>query len=267
MSRWRNLRRYSAWFTAAAFGVVLLLLAVLLWRTFQIDDELVETVNVEEAVAEILAMATPPPATSALVYRTIIPSLVIVQATSSNMTGENDHGFGAGVVINNNADVLTALHVVEEAAEIQIYYSDGSQTSAFVTNADPDNDIAVLTPYTPPGLVVPGPIGNADAIRVGDEVFAVGHPLGLTGSISAGVVSGLEREFMPPEGEQPMRGLIQFDAAVNPGNSGGPLLDRRGQVVGIVTGAMNPTEQEVFIGIGFAVPIEVAAGAAGGPEQ
>ena len=84
--------------------------------------------------------------------------------------------------------------------------------------------------------------------------------------MSAGVISGFNRSFRPPEGDERLEGLIQFDAAVNPGNSGGPLLNRAGQVVGIVTGLVNPTEDSVFIGIGFAVPIGVAVATAGGPE-
>jgi S1-C subfamily serine protease len=110
-------------------------------------------------------------------------------------------------------------------------------------------------------------MGSLAAMRIGDEVFAVGNPLGLTGSMSAGVVSGFDRSFTIEDLDQELDGLIQFDAAVNPGNSGGPLLNRYGQVIGIVTGLINPTEQEVFIGIGFAVPISVAASAAGGPAQ
>ena len=98
-------------------------------------------------------------------------------------------------------------------------------------------------------------------------MFAVGNPLGLVGSLSAGVISGFDRTFTPEDGGREFEGLIQFDAAVNPGSSGGPLLNRLGQVVGIVTALANPTEQEVFIGIGFAVPINTAAAAAGAPQQ
>jgi S1-C subfamily serine protease len=102
-------------------------------------------------------------------------------------------------------------------------------------------------------------------MRVGDEAYVVGNPLGLFGSMSAGVISGFERSFKLEDSEQRLEGLIQFDAAANPGNSGGPLLNRYGQVVGIVTALANPTEQDVFIGIGFAVPITTAGGAAGLP--
>ena len=138
--------------------------------------------------------------------------------------------------------------------------------SAEVIVEQPENDIAVLHPIQPPALLVPATLGNPNAMRVGDEAFAVGNPFGLYGSMSAGVISGFNRSFQPPDKDQELQGLIQIDAAVNPGNSGGPLLNRNGQVIGIVVGIVNPTEQDVFIGIGFAVPINVAASGAGLPR-
>jgi serine protease DegQ len=102
-------------------------------------------------------------------------------------------------------------------------------------------------------------------LRPGDHVIAVGHPFGIGPSVSYGVVSGLKREFRAPDGGKTLTNLIQFDAAANPGNSGGPLVTMDGHVVGIVTAILNPSEQRTFIGIGFAVPIENAASAAGMP--
>jgi S1-C subfamily serine protease len=114
---------------------------------------------------------------------------------------------------------------------------------------------------------VPATLGNPGAMRVGDEAYAVGHPFGLYGSMSAGVISGLSRSFQPPDSNHQLQGLIQIDAAVNPGNSGGPLLNRDGQVIGIIVGLVNPTKEDVFIGIGLAVPIDVAGGALGSPPD
>jgi S1-C subfamily serine protease len=102
-------------------------------------------------------------------------------------------------------------------------------------------------------------------MQVGDEAYVVGNPFGLYGSMSSGVISGFNRSFQPPGTGQAIGGLIQIDAAVNPGNSGGPLLNRSGHVVGIVTGIVNPMEESFFIGIAFAVPITTAAGGAGLP--
>jgi S1-C subfamily serine protease len=113
--------------------------------------------------------------------------------------------------------------------------------------------------------VIPAVLGNPNALRVGDEAYAVGNPFGLYGSLSSGVISGFERAFEDKDSNRSIEGLIQIDTAVNPGNSGGPLLNRYGQVVGIVVGVLNPTEQEFFVGIGFAVPITVAGGVAGAP--
>jgi len=122
----------------------------------------------------------------------------------------------------------------------------------------------VLMPSRLPQVLVPAVLGGG--VQVGDPVFALGNPLGLTHSLSAGVVSATGRTVEVEQGRT-LKDLIQFDAAVNPGNSGGPLLDRDGQVVGVVTGLANPSRQSFFVGIGFAVPIATAGGTAGAPPQ
>jgi S1-C subfamily serine protease len=252
-------RERPALSSLAAVGVVGLLIALALWWDPRTDDRQPAPLDVEAAVEEILESQTPVPDISAQVYQVILPSLVIVQ---TDKVGNEQEGFGigSGVVVNSDAQVLTAYHIVEGSSEIKLAFSDGTNTTATVANAEPDRDIAVLTPAVLPGLVLPATIGSSSGMRVGDVVFAVGNPLGLVGSLSAGVVSGLNREFRPSDKEEPLSGLIQFDAAVNPGNSGGPLVNRRGQVVGIVSGLINPTGDDFFVGIGFAVPIEQALG-------
>jgi S1-C subfamily serine protease len=196
-----------------------------------------------------------------------LPSLVFIQ-TRSEGAADEDHGrgLGSGVVVSANGDILTAFHIVAGAAEIEVIFADGSQGTAEIIAAEPENDIAVLRPNEMPGLIVPAVLGSAAAMRVGDQAFAVGNPLGLAASMSAGVISGFDRSFTARETEQRLEGLIQFDTAVNPGNSGGPLLNRGGQVVGIVIALANPSDQNVFAGIGFAVPIQTAVAAAGGPR-
>ncbi|MDD5368259.1 MAG: trypsin-like peptidase domain-containing protein, partial [Anaerolineaceae bacterium] len=131
----------------------------------------------------------------------------------------------------------------------------------------PENDIAVLHPEQLPAQLAPATLGNPRAMQVGDEAYAVGNPFGLYSSLSAGVISAFNRSFQPPGGTLQLKGLIQIDTSVNPGNSGGPLLNRDGQVIGIIEGIVNPTGQDVFIGIGFAVPIDVAGGALGSPPD
>jgi S1-C subfamily serine protease len=169
------------------------------------------------------------------------------------------------VLITDRGDVLTSLHVVTEATEILLTFADGTQSAAEVTVKQPENDIAVLQPDHLPALLVPATLGSPDAMRIGDEAFAVGNPFGLYDSMSAGVISGFDRSFEPADGGAKLEGLIQVDAAVNPGNSGGPLLNRYGQVIGIVTGIVNPAKENFFVGVGFAVPITIAVGGIGSP--
>jgi S1-C subfamily serine protease len=245
--------------------VLAALVALLLYSILFPAPAQLTTREVNDSIVQALASATPPPAFSARVYQAIRPSLVFIETEVSDTNGEVDNGIGSGVVINDQGDILTSLHVVANASDIQLIFADGTESSAEVIATQPENDIAVLRASQPPGLLVPAILGNPRAMHIGDEAFAVGHPLGLYGSMSAGVISGLDRSFRPPDSKQRLHGLIQIDAAVNPGNSGGPLLNRDGHVVGIVAALVNPTEQDVFIGIGFAVPINVAVGAVGSP--
>jgi len=208
---------------------------------------------VDEAMKDLRAE----PATSVAVYQQILPSIVAIETERGTPNGDGD-GFGTGVIVNANGTIMTAFHVVEGAARIRVTFVDGTRGRADVVEADPDNDTAVLVPTRLPEVVVPAVLGGG--VQVGDETYAVGHPLGYADSITAGVISGLDRSVR--EGGKTLRGLIQFDAAVNPGNSGGPLLNRGGQVIGIVTALANPGRSDAFVGIGFAVPI---GGAGGGP--
>ncbi len=171
---------------------------------------------------------------------------------------------GTGVVIVDNGTILTNLHVVSGARRIRVTFADGHESDASVVGSQPENDLAVLRARSiPDDLAAATMRGTADLLP-GDEVVAVGFPFGIGPSVSGGVVSGLKRSFRAPDGER-LTNLIQFDAAANPGNSGGPLVTMDGSVVGIVTAILNPTEAGTFVGIGFAVPIENAAAAAGMP--
>jgi S1-C subfamily serine protease len=138
-------------------------------------------------------------------------------------------------------------------------------TTAHITSVKTEDDLAVLQAQKIPDDMIAASMASSADLQPGDHVVAVGFPFGIGPSVSAGVVSGLKREFKSPESGEMMSNLIQFDAAANPGNSGGPLVNADGEVVGIVTGILNPSRQRVFIGIGFAVPIENAASAAGMP--
>jgi S1-C subfamily serine protease len=264
----RRLQRFGTRLRSAmpfALGVLAALAALLLYNALVPGPHQLTTQEVNDAVAQALASATPAPAFSSRVFQIIRPSLVLIQTQNENAEADEEFGLGSGVIIDDMGNILTSLHVVDDATEIEVTFADGTQASALVVNTQPENDIAVLSPSQPPGQFLPATLGNPNAMNVGDEAFAVGNPFGLYSSMSAGIISGFERTFQPPDSDQKLEGLIQIDAAVNPGNSGGPLLNRYGQVVGIIVGIANPTEQDVFIGIGFAVPIDVAGGAAGLP--
>ncbi len=172
---------------------------------------------------------------------------------------------GTGVVIVDKGLILTNLHVVMGADRIKVTFFDGSTSEARIVNVQPEHDLAVLQALTIPDDLHAATMRSTSGLNPGDQVLAVGFPFGIGPSASGGVVSGLKREFRSPEGERVLTNLIQFDAAANPGNSGGPLVTMDGHVVGIVTAIMNPTRARTFLGIAFAVPIENAAGAAGLP--
>nr|WP_084545231.1 trypsin-like peptidase domain-containing protein [Derxia gummosa] len=170
---------------------------------------------------------------------------------------------GTGVVVVADGTILTNLHVVRGHDRISVTFADGSESRADLVSADPRIDLAVLRARVVPDDLRPAVLRSTAGLEPGQEVVAIGFPFGLGPSTTAGVVSGLGRRFGAPETDAPMTGLIQFDAAANPGNSGGPLLTLDGAVVGIVTAILNPTPLDTFIGIGFAVPIEAAMGAVG----
>jgi S1-C subfamily serine protease len=183
----------------------------------------------------------------------------------SKENGTVERGVGSGVVIIDNGTILTNLHVVAGAKKIRVTFFDGSESDAKVIGTQPENDLAVLRASPVPDDLFAATMRSTGDLAPGDHVLAVGFPFGIGPSASAGVVSGLKRQFRSPDGQQMLTNLIQFDAAANPGNSGGPLVTMDGEVVGIVTAILNPNRQRVFIGIGFAVPIENAAAAAGMP--
>lgn len=256
------LGRYKGVITLLMIGVISLI-GVLLNNSAPGEQALLSEVDVRSIAIEMMASATPRPAISAQIYEAILPSLVTVHAT---LQGAGEVELGAGVILNEEALILTSLHVVAEATSIRVTYYDGTSSLAILSDQETERDVALLSPDVPPSLVVPIVIGRSSSVKVGDETYVVGNPLGLVGSMTAGIISGLDRTMSLSGVDQPLEGLIQFDAAINLGSSGSPLLNTRGQLIGIVAGLLSAADQESFIGIGFAVPIDVAASAVGGPS-
>jgi putative serine protease PepD len=233
---------------AAGLGVVVVLLAVI---------ALLAT-RVAGAPAASAPTATPRPTPTSTanptvpqIYRRVVPSVVVVRTV---------HKLGTGVIVANDGTILTANHVISGGGPITVTFADGTTSAATVATADAKLDIATLTPKHLPQVVVPATLGGGG--DVGATVVAIGNPLGLTDSVSAGVISGVDRTADTDNGR--FSGLIQFDASVNPGSSGGPLLNAQGVVIGVVLAIAAPDGEDAFAGIGFAVPINAALGGAGG---
>jgi S1-C subfamily serine protease len=218
----------------------------------------VTVVRLVSAGEDSVAAATPSPTPSASlsvseIYQRVGPSVAVVRTARGAL--------GTGVIVTGAGTVLTANHVVSDGSAVTVLFADGTRSAATVARADPAADIATLRPATLPETVVPATIGGG--AEVGGSVVAIGNPLGLTYSVSSGVISALGRTANTDGGR--FTGLIQFDASVNPGSSGGPLLDADGDIVGIVISIADPGGDDAFAGIAFAVPIGTALG--DGPGQ
>ncbi len=266
LSRWRVWQRHPrvALFLAgvitstAIFGGLLLSLSS--QRALTQDDinaAVLHTLSTQELPSRALRAA-----------QTIGPSVVRVRGFSDDPKdpkGEDQpNGVGSGVVISEEGVILTNLHVVQGSKKLIVTFADGFEAEATVVAVQPENDLAVIKAVKIPDDLQPATLGSTGKLMPGDEVVAVGFPFGIGPSVSAGVVSGMNREFRT-EGKSVLRGLIQFDAAANPGNSGGPLVNMSGEVVGVVTAILNPTSARTFIGIAFAATIESAGTALGIP--
>jgi S1-C subfamily serine protease len=241
--------RGRRWLLAAGLPALVVLLVVIAVLATQLA-------NTPAAPGAAKAATPTPSATASLtvsaIYQRVAPSVVVVR------TGQD---LGTGVIVADNGTILTANHVIASGGTITVTFADGTASTATVAATNAKLDIAVLTPANLPQVVVPATLGGG--ADVGASVVAIGNPLGLTDSVSAGVISGVDRTADTDHGR--FSGLIQFDASVNPGSSGGPLLDGHGRVIGVVVSIATPDGRDAFAGIGFAVPIGAALGSTGGP--
>ncbi len=244
-----------------AVSALITFAALFVYAQIQKPERVLTQKDIDNAVLHTLETKSLPSAT-ARAAAIIRPSVVRVTRKGKN-EDDPDVGVGTGVIIQEDGTILTNLHVVAGADRVEVEFFDGSKSEADVTGVQPEHDLAVIQAKTLPDDMKPATLRSTAGLMPGDEVVAVGHPFGIGPSTSAGVISGLRRDYVNPKGKRVLSNLIQFDAAANPGNSGGPLVTLEGEVVGIVTAILNPTEQRVFIGIGFAVPIENAAAGTG----
>jgi S1-C subfamily serine protease len=211
--------------------------------------------DIDAAVGRTL-QTKPLPPPSARAYQAVRSAIVRVRTSDST---------GTGIVIIDRGVILTSLHVVSGTSRVQVQFADGLESDATIVNTQPENDLAVLAAARVPDDLKPATLRSSKKLVVGEQVTAVGFPYGIGPSVSAGIISGLKREYASPDGKHHLRELIQFDAATNPGSSGGPLVNAAGEVIGIVTAMLSSADKGAVAGIAFAVPIERAAGAAGLP--
>jgi S1-C subfamily serine protease len=258
----RMFARYER--AALILAGVLIALAVMIARdALQAPARVLTQDDIDRAVLHTLD-TKPIPSRAAKAAESVRQSIVRVSDRVSDHPDEA-RSTGSGVVIVDDGVILTNLHVVAAAKRIMVMFHDGSESEAVLVRAWPENDLAVLKAKRIPDDLPAATLGSSANLRPGDEVVAVGFPYGIGPSVSAGVVSGLNRSFLSPKGKRVLTRLIQFDAAANPGNSGGPLVTMEGEVVGIVTAILSPNGAGTFIGIGFATTIEAAGGAVGIP--
>jgi len=259
----RRLSRLGESLLLVLAGVAVTALVVLLLGHGGPPPQRLTQKDIDAAVRHTLE-TKPLPSVASRAAEAVRPAVVRVQGLNTEPDGgEVEHGIGSGVVIVDKGLILTNLHVVAGAEKVKVTFFDGLESDATVVSLQPENDLAVLKAQQVPDDLAPATLRSTKDLVPGDEVVAVGFPFGIGPSVSSGVVSGLKREFRSPQGKRVLTNLIQFDAAANPGSSGGPLVTADGAVVGIVTAILNPSEQRVFVGIGFAVPIENAASAVG----
>ncbi|MGZ4289940.1 MAG: S1C family serine protease [Gaiellaceae bacterium] len=208
------------------------------------------------------------------VYKQDGPGVVQITATSVTQTPadpfnllpstpQTSQSLGSGFVIDRAGHIVTNYHVIEGAQKVQVSFSGQDQLPATVVGKDRSTDVAVLKIDAHARALTPLPLGDSDAVRVGDAVYAIGNPFGLTRTLTTGVVSAVQRQIFAPNGV-PIDSAIQTDAAINHGNSGGPLIDAAGRVIGVTSQIQTGSDaSQGNVGIGFAIPVNTVRDIAG----
>lgn len=238
----------------ALTGALLGILAVFVYLQVDPQPGRYSDADIQRLADERISEITPTPPLEPEIYAMVRPSVVLIQRDPD----DRDAGVGSGVVVDEFGNIVTSYHVIAGLEQVTVSFFDGSTMVGTVDVEQPERDLAVVNVQGLPDGVTPAVLSGG--ARPGDRVMAIGAPFGLDGSVSAGVISATGRTFVVEKTGQVLTDMIQFDAAANPGNSGGPLVDMSGRVIGIVTGLVNPTKDRVFVGLGFAVPIEAAGG-------
>ncbi|MDQ3665894.1 MAG: trypsin-like peptidase domain-containing protein [Acidobacteriota bacterium] len=194
------------------------------------------------------------------IYRTLSPGVVNIHSTSyaRDFFGfvEPQEGVGSGSILDQAGHILTNNHVVERAEKLSVSFGSLKKYAATVVGRDPDTDLAVIRLIEKPReQLTVVPLGDSDKLEVGQKVLAIGNPFGLDRTLTTGVISGLQRPIRASNNRQ-IEGAIQTDASINRGNSGGPLLDSRGRMIGINSQILSPSGASA--GVGFAVPVNIA---------
>jgi S1-C subfamily serine protease len=215
--------------------------------------------SAQPATAEPVAFQKARGRTINEIYRAAAPGVVHITATgqTSDVFGgtQEQQSIGSGFVIDKAGHIVTNYHVVEGATSVEVSFSNNESMKARVIGKDPATDITVLKVAAPSRALKPLTLGDSSAVRVGDQVIAIGNPLGYDRSVTSGIVSALQRSITAPNQVSTIGHVIQTDAALNHGNSGGPLLNAAGEVIG-VNAQIAPSSSNANIGIGFAIPID-----------
>lgn len=207
-----------------------------------------------QLTAADLQHLTPDEQVNVLVYQNVNRSVVNINTTGErSFFGVADKGEGSGSVIDQQGRILTNFHVIDGAKQIQVTLFDGSDYPAQVVGIDPPTDVAVLKINAPAELLYPVKFGSSANLLVGQKIFAIGNPFGLERTLTTGIISSLNRSLPARRTGRTIKSVIQIDAAMNPGNSGGPLLDTHGQMIGMNTAIASLTGESM--GVGFAIPI------------
>ena len=189
--------------------------------------------------------------TAATVYKQVSPSVVTITAIVSSAQGTGQ-ATGSGVVLDTSGDILTNAHVIAGGQQLRVTFSDGRTVNATLVGSSSSADLAVLRVSVAASTLHPAVLGNSASVQVGETVYAIGSPFGLSGTLTEGIVSNVSQTGSASGGSK-LTGLIQTDAAINPGNSGGALVNAQGQVIGITNSIISPVDGNV--GVGFAIPI------------